>query len=57
RPGQAEMTFRSLKQGGVLVKNLHGGHPLLEDCLRFTVGTAEENARLLRILSQESPPD
>ena len=56
RPGEAQRTFENLKLGGVLVKKLHGSHPLLEECLRFTVGTAEENDRLLQVL-QESPPD
>lgn len=45
--GQAEPVFNALKQSGLLVKLLHGAHPLLRDCLRLTVGTAEENARLL----------
>jgi histidinol-phosphate aminotransferase len=49
-PGQADETFERLKTGGVLVKKLHGSHPLLRDCLRFTVGTPEENDRLLSLL-------
>lgn len=32
---------------GVLVKCLDGAHPLLADCLRLTIGTGDENARLL----------
>ena len=56
RPGQAEPLFERLREGGVLVKKLHGSHPLLEECLRFTVGTPEENDRLLQILGQDSPP-
>ncbi len=56
RPGEAEPLFERLREGGVLVKKLHGSHPLLEDCLRFTVGTPEENDRLLQILGQDSPP-
>lgn len=35
--------FESLRAGGVLVKNLDGAHPLLEDCLRVTVGRPQEN--------------
>ena len=50
-PGEAEAIFERLKAAGVLVKKLHGGHPLLEDCLRFTVGTPEENERLLKELA------
>ena len=40
---QASVVFEGLKARGVLVKNLHGAHPMLEQCLRITVGTAEEN--------------
>ena len=50
-PGRSEEIFQQLKAGEVLVKKLHGSHPLLEDCLRFTVGTPEENNRLLQLLS------
>lgn len=45
--------FHGLKRRGVLVKNLHGTHPLLEDCLRVTVGTPEENERLIAALKAE----
>ncbi len=34
----------------ILVKNLHGAHPLLSQCLRFTVGTPSENELLLAAL-------
>jgi histidinol-phosphate aminotransferase len=50
--GQAEPVFNALKQSGLLVKLLHGSHPLLQDCLRLTIGTAEENARLLTALDK-----
>ena len=40
------MLFRS----GVLVKNVEGMHPLLADCLRLTVGTAEENTLMIDAL-------
>jgi histidinol-phosphate aminotransferase len=32
------------------VKNVHGSHPLLAQCLRLTVGTPEENTRCLAAL-------
>jgi histidinol-phosphate aminotransferase len=32
------------------VKNLHGWHPLLENCLRITVGTPVENDALVDVL-------
>jgi len=43
RVGQATKVFEGLKQRGVLIKNLNGGHPALIDCLRVTVGTPEQN--------------
>jgi len=42
--------FESLKGKGVLVKCLHGSSPLLEDCLRVTVGTPDENRAFLSAL-------
>ena len=48
--GGAEALFDALLKGGVLVKKLHGSHPLLQECLRFTVGKAEENAQLLQLV-------
>lgn len=42
--------FQGLKEQGVLVKNVHGADPLLDNCLRVTVSTPEENARFLQAL-------
>ncbi|MEJ2761443.1 MAG: histidinol-phosphate transaminase [Gammaproteobacteria bacterium] len=42
--------FEGLKGQGVLVKNLHGADPSLDNCLRVTVSTPEENARFLEAL-------
>ncbi|MFV8835901.1 histidinol-phosphate transaminase [Aquisalimonas sp.] len=50
QPGQAGGIHASLRESGVLIKNLDGSHPLLSDCLRVTVGRAEENARFLTAL-------
>nr|VFJ48312.1 MAG: histidinol-phosphate aminotransferase [Candidatus Kentron sp. FM]VFJ52332.1 MAG: histidinol-phosphate aminotransferase [Candidatus Kentron sp. FM]VFK09594.1 MAG: histidinol-phosphate aminotransferase [Candidatus Kentron sp. FM] len=36
-----------LRARGVLIKNLHGSHPLLGNCLRVTVGKPEENRAFL----------
>jgi histidinol-phosphate aminotransferase len=44
--------FDGLKARGILVRILHGSHPLLANCLRLTVGTPDENARLLAALAQ-----
>ncbi len=44
----ATRVHRRLREAGVLIKCLHGAHPLLADCLRVTVGTPTENASFLR---------
>jgi histidinol-phosphate aminotransferase len=48
----AAKVFEGLKQRGVLVKKLDGGHPALLDCLRVTVGTAEENEQFIKALQE-----
>jgi len=48
--GRAKPLFETLLKNGVLVKKLHSSHPLLEDCLRFTIGRPEENDRLLELV-------
>jgi histidinol-phosphate aminotransferase len=48
--GAAGAVFEGLNAGGVLVKNLHGAHPSLADCLRVTVGKPEENDAFLAAL-------
>ncbi len=50
RVPDAGRVFAGMKARGVLVKNLHGSHPLLAQCLRITVGTAEENTQCLAAL-------
>jgi len=47
RVPDASAAFARLYERGVLVKNLHGWHPLLAECLRITVGTPQENDALL----------
>nr|VFK39348.1 MAG: histidinol phosphate aminotransferase apoenzyme [Candidatus Kentron sp. SD]VFK46638.1 MAG: histidinol phosphate aminotransferase apoenzyme [Candidatus Kentron sp. SD]VFK80086.1 MAG: histidinol phosphate aminotransferase apoenzyme [Candidatus Kentron sp. SD] len=39
-----------LRDAGILIKNLHGGHPLLRNCLRVTVGKPQENQAFLDAL-------
>ena len=51
RVADAARVFAGLKQRGVLIKNLHGGHPALTDCLRVTVGTPAENEQFIRALT------
>ena len=47
RVRDAAATFSALKARGVLIKNVSALHPMLENCLRFTVGAPDENTRLL----------
>ena len=47
----APLAFNALKDNKILVKNLHGTHPLLQNCLRLTIGTPEENDQVLRVLA------
>jgi histidinol-phosphate aminotransferase len=47
--GNASAVFASLRRDGVLIKNLDKPGPL-QNCLRVTVGTAEENQAFMRAL-------
>ena len=51
RVPDAPRVAAALRAAGVLVKNLHGHHPLTTHCLRITVGTPAENDTLLRALA------
>jgi histidinol-phosphate aminotransferase len=42
--------FDALKAQGILIKNVSGMSPLLANCLRLTVGSEAENARLIEAL-------
>jgi histidinol-phosphate aminotransferase len=48
--GRADQLFQGLRDQGVLIKNLNGAGGVLTDCLRVTVGSAEENAAFLKAL-------
>ena len=50
RVPDAAKTFAGMRERKVLVKNVSKMHPLLDNCLRLTVGTPEENAQLLAAL-------
>lgn len=52
RVPQAAAVFAALKEQGVLIKNMGAEHGPLAQCLRVTVGTAEENTAFLRALSR-----
>ncbi|MDO5059285.1 MAG: histidinol-phosphate transaminase [Neisseria sp.] len=50
RVPDAQKMFDALKAENILIKKLHGSHPLLEQCLRFTVGTPEQNDKVLAVV-------
>ncbi|RQO61785.1 histidinol-phosphate transaminase [Paucibacter sp. KBW04] len=52
RVPDAPATFAALKARGVLVKNSSAAHPMLRNCLRITVGTAQENQALLAAMKE-----
>jgi histidinol-phosphate aminotransferase len=49
--------FEGLKGRGILVRTFNGSHPLLAHCLRLTVGTADENTKLLGALASVLGPN
>jgi len=52
RVPDAPAAFEALRERGILVRTFHGTHPLLTHCLRLTVGTPDENTRMLDALAQ-----
>ena len=50
RVADAASVFDGLKRRGILVKNVSKMHLLLANCLRLTVGSADENAQMLAAL-------
>ncbi|NBQ86236.1 MAG: histidinol-phosphate transaminase [Betaproteobacteria bacterium] len=52
RVPDARRAFDGMKARGVLVKNVSTMHALLAQCLRLTVGTPDENARMLAALKE-----
>ena len=48
--GRAGAIFEGLKTAGVLIKNLDKAGGLLQDCLRVTVGTPQENQAFIAAL-------
>jgi len=52
RVPDAHQWFATLREAGILVKNVHGWHPVLENCLRITIGTPAENNAVLEALSR-----
>jgi histidinol-phosphate aminotransferase len=52
RVPDATKAFAGMLSRRVLLKNVSRMHPLLRDCLRLTVGTADENAQMLSALKE-----
>ena len=50
RVADSRRAFEGMKERGVLVKHIAPLHPLLTNCLRLTVGAAEENTLLIDAL-------
>ncbi|PSJ79441.1 histidinol-phosphate transaminase [Neisseria iguanae] len=48
-PDAAEL-FETLKRNKILIKKLHGSHPLLDQCIRLTIGLPEQNDAILNII-------
>ncbi len=47
RVGDAQQLFGQLLERGILIKNMHAAGGLLDNCLRITIGTPEENDAVL----------
>ncbi|GAV21083.1 histidinol-phosphate aminotransferase [Mariprofundus micogutta] len=52
RVADANAMFESLKQAGILIKNMHGSDRLLSNCLRITIGSEDENNAALTALRE-----
>lgn len=50
--GRAADIEQGLRNSGILIRNLAGTDPMLDDCLRVTVGAPWENRRFLSALGQ-----
>ncbi|HZH05189.1 MAG TPA: histidinol-phosphate transaminase [Lautropia sp.] len=51
----AAAVARRMREYGVLIKDVGKMHPMLQNCLRLTVGTRQENQTLLAALRQALP--
>ena len=50
RAPDANRLHAALAERGIATKNMHGGHELLSNCIRVTVGTPQQNSELLQVL-------
>lgn len=56
RVPDAQIVFDGMRARQVLVKNVSKMHPLLVNCLRVTIGTADENLQMLAALKESLSP-
>ena len=54
--GAGTRVFGRMKASGVLVKDFSGSHPLMENCLRITIGTPQENRAMIAALREALQP-
>ena len=52
RVPDAAKVFEGMRTRKVLVKNISKMHPLLDNCLRLTVGTPDENTLMLAAVKE-----
>jgi len=50
--GAGTRVFERMRAAGVLVKDFSGGHPLMENCLRLTIGTPAENRAMIDAMTK-----
>jgi histidinol-phosphate aminotransferase len=50
RVPDSKRAFEGMRARGVLIKNVAVVHPLLENCVRITVGLPDENVKMLEAL-------
>lgn len=55
RVPDADGLFETLKQNRILIKKLHGSHPLLDQCVRITIGSAAQNDAVLAVIKNLYP--
>ena len=55
RVPDAHGLFETLKQNRILIKKLHGSHPLLDQCVRITIGSAAQNDAVLAVIKNLYP--
>lgn len=52
RVPDAVLLYETLKQHKILIKKLHGVHPLLDECVRITVGSPEQNNAVINVINK-----